>query len=123
MIESAGRVLLAQRPLNKHLPLKWEFPGGKVEPGEAPSAAIIREIQEELGCAINVVLALPAFVHHYERATIEMIPFVCRLAPDSPPPHAHEHVALAWVQADELTAYDLAAADFPVVESYSSGLS
>jgi 8-oxo-dGTP diphosphatase len=122
LIEQAGLVLIAQRPAHKHLPLKWEFPGGKVEPGETATAAIIREIHEELGCVVCVERTLPAFVHHYERATIEMIPFVCRLAPGSPAPHAHEHVALAWVQAAELLTYDLAAADVPVVASYAEGL-
>ena len=123
VIERAGLVLLAQRPPGKHLPLKWEFPGGKVEPGEAPMAAIIREIREELGCVISVERALPRFVHRYERTDIEMIPFVCRLAPDSPAPHAHEHVALAWAPAAGLSGYDLAAADLPVVAAYRDGLS
>ncbi len=118
MIEHEGRVLLAQRPVDKHLPLKWEFAGGKVEPGEEPAAAIIREIREELGCAVVITRALPRFPYDYTRVVIEMIPFVCVLAKDSPLPHAHEHVALAWVRADELTNYDLAAADLPVIASY-----
>ena len=50
LIERDGLVLVAQRPAHKHLPLKWEFPGGKVEPGESPEAAIVRELREELGC-------------------------------------------------------------------------
>lgn len=115
MIERDGRVLLAQRPADKHLPLKWEFPGGKVEPGEAPAAAIIREIREELGCDIVILRALPRFPHDYTRVVIEMIPFVCALAPGSPEPHPHEHTALAWVEPGRLGTYDLAAADLPVV--------
>ena len=58
VIERNGRVLIAQRPLHKLLPLKWEFAGGKVEPGEAPAAAIVREIREELGCEIVITRAL-----------------------------------------------------------------
>ena len=54
VIERKGRVLIARRPAHKHLGLKWEFPGGKVEPDESAEAAIIREIQEELGCAIEI---------------------------------------------------------------------
>lgn len=111
-------MLLAQRPPGKHLPLKWEFAGGKVEPGEDPAAAIVREIREEIGCDIVITRALPRFAFDYTRVVIEMIPFVCSLAPGSPAPHPHEHVALAWVRAEELTHYDLAPADFPVVESY-----
>lgn len=120
VIEHGGRVLLAQRPRDKHLPLKWEFAGGKVEPGEDPAAAIIREIREELGCAVVITRALPRFEYDYTRVVIEMIPFVCTLAAGSPPPHPHEHVAIAWVRPDEFLGYDLAPADLPVVESYLS---
>lgn len=121
MIENEGRVLLAQRPRDKHLPLKWEFAGGKVEPGEDPAAAIIREISEELGCAIVITRPLTRFTYDYTRVVIEMIPFVCVLAPGSTPPHAHEHVALAWVKPEEITTYDLAPADLPVVTEYLRG--
>jgi len=110
-------VLIAQRPSHKLLPLKWEFPGGKVEAGEDPAAAIIREIHEELGCTISVTCALPPFVHDYTTVVIEMIPFVCRLVPGSAAPHPHEHVALAWPTLPGLNGYDLAAADWPVVET------
>ncbi len=95
--------------------MKWEFPGGKVEPGEDPTAAIIREIREELGCTIAVTQALPPFTHDYKTVVIKLIPFVCVLQPGSPKPHPHEHVAVAWVAPTELRAYDLAAADWPVV--------
>lgn len=118
VIEKDGRVLLAQRPRDKHLPLKWEFAGGKVEPGEDPAAAIIREIREELGCAIVITRDLARFTFDYTRVVIEMIPFACVLAHGSPAPQAHEHVALAWVKPEELTTYDLAPADVPVVRDY-----
>ena len=118
VIEREGRVLLAQRPPGKLLPLKWEFAGGKVEPGEDPAAAIVREIREELGCTIAITRALSRFTYDYGRVVIEMIPFVAALAPDSPAPVAHEHVALAWVAPEALRTYDLAAADFPVVDQY-----
>ena len=84
VIEHGGRLLLAQRPVDKHLPLKWEFAGGKVEPGEEPAAAILREIREELGCTVVITRALPRFLYDYTRVVIEMIPFVCVLAQDSP---------------------------------------
>lgn len=118
VIEREGCVLLAQRPADKHLPYKWEFAGGKVEPGEDPAAAIVREIREELGCEIVITRALPRFEYDYTRVVIEMIPFVCRLGPGSPEPHAHEHLALAWVAPGGLSGYDLAPADLPVVQSY-----
>lgn len=118
VIEHAGRVLLAQRPAHKHLPLQWEFAGGKVEPGEAPEAAIVREIREELGCDIELVRALPAFQHDYTTVVIEMIPFVARLKPGSPEPVAHEHIALAWVEPKDFEDHALAPADWPVVAAY-----
>jgi 8-oxo-dGTP diphosphatase len=120
--DDCGRVLIAQRPAHKHLALKWEFPGGKVETDESPKAAIVREIAEELGCTIVVGRALPCSLHDYGRSVIEMIPFVCRLTPGSAAPHAHEHVALRWVPPAELTACDLAAADLPVVAAYRASL-
>ncbi len=116
--DGRGRCLVAQRPAHKHLGLKWEFAGGKVEPGEAPGNALVREIKEELGCDIVLSRALPRFTHDYGNVTIEMIPFVCALAPGSAAPHPHEHIAIRWVTPVELSTTDLAAADFPVVESY-----
>ncbi len=113
--DGAGRVLVAQRPAHKHLALKWEFPGGKVEPDESPEAALARELREELGIAIEIVRPLPRFTHDYGAVVIAMIPFVCRLAPGSAAPQAHEHVALRWVSRAELPTLDLAAADLPVV--------
>jgi 8-oxo-dGTP diphosphatase len=116
--DATGRVLVAQRPAHKHLGLKWEFAGGKVEPGETAEAALIREIREELACAIVILRPLPRFVHRYETITIEMIPFVCRLAPGSPVPHPHEHAAVRWIKLAEFESLDLAPADWPVVASY-----
>lgn len=113
-----GEVLLAQRPAHKHLGGKWEFAGGKVEPGEDPAQAVAREIREELGCGIEVQRALPAFDHDYGDVVIHMIPFVCRFASEAAQPVAHEHSALRWVNEATIRALDLAPADWPVVSSY-----
>jgi 8-oxo-dGTP diphosphatase len=116
--DGTGRVLVAQRPAHKHLGLKWEFAGGKVEPGEQPDRALIREMHEELGCDIRIAQQLARFTHDYGDVVIEMIPFICALKPGSPPPHPHEHVAIRWIAPAELKSLDLAPADWPVVESY-----
>ncbi len=121
VIERDGRVLIARRPAHKRQALKWEFPGGKVEPGETPEAALVREINEELSCEIRVIRPLPRSLHAYDWATIELIPFVCCLAPGSPEPRALEHSAIAWVRPAEIHGYDLAAADLPVVEALRTG--
>lgn len=118
LIERDGRVLLARRPLHKHLGGQWEFPGGKVEPGESPAAALHREIREELGGKITALRALPPTAHDYQTVRIKLIPFICTLAADSPPLVVHEHDALAWVLPDELRTHALAPADLPVVDSY-----
>jgi 8-oxo-dGTP diphosphatase len=122
LIERSGRVLIARRPAHKHLGLKWEFPGGKVEPGETPEAAILREIEEELRCGIEIAYPLPPFVFDYGTVVIEMIPFVVHLAATSPEPAVTEHSELAWAAIDELSRYDLAPADLPVIASYRARL-
>ena len=113
--DRAGLVLVAQRPAHKHLALKWEFPGGKIEANESPETALARELREELGIEIENLRALPRFIHDYGTVVIAMIPFVCRLAPGSAAPHPHEHVALRWVSHAEFATLDLAAADLPIV--------
>ena len=115
-------MLLAQRPTHKHLGGKWEFPGGKVENDESPSAAIAREVREELGCEFLPRFELPRSVHHYEKITIEMIPFVGHLAESSPLPLCHEHAALSWAEPCELLSYDLAPADIPIIPVYRQTL-
>jgi 8-oxo-dGTP diphosphatase len=115
LTDATGRILLAQRPAHKSLALKWEFPGGKVEVGEPPEAALARELREELGIAIAGLRPLARFTYDYGFVHIAMIPFVCQLAPGSPAPHPHEHTALAWVALEALPTYDLAPADLPIV--------
>ena len=116
--DASGRVLLAQRPAHKHLALKWEFPGGKVDAGESPEVALARELHEELGIAIENLRPLPRFTHDYGTVVIDMIPFVCRLVPGSAAPHAHEHADLRWIAPAQLRDFDLAPADWPVVATY-----
>ncbi|MDZ4401028.1 (deoxy)nucleoside triphosphate pyrophosphohydrolase [Prosthecobacter sp.] len=118
IIVRGERIMIAQRPPGKKLGGLWEFPGGKVEAGESSEAALHRELHEELGCTVRITQTLPAFVHAYPWGSIELIPFVCELAAESPEPHPHEHTALAWVERAKLSAYDLAPADVPLLTAW-----
>jgi len=122
LIERRGKVLIAQRPPHKHLGGKWEFPGGKIEPGETPSDAIIREIHEELACEFIPGFSLPPLLHHYETLSIEMTPLIGKLSARSGDPQCREHTALAWVAPAELADYELAPADYPVLAAYRNYL-
>ncbi len=115
ILEHQQQVLVAQRPEGKRLAGFWEFPGGKIEPGESPEAALHREIAEELGCQITVVQSGPPVPYGYEWGEIVLHPFRCQLTADSPPPTAHEHAALDWRPAKALHEVNLAPADLPVL--------
>ena len=110
-----GRVLLAQRPEGKSMAGLWEFPGGKVEVGETPEAALIRELEEELG--INTwksCLAPLTFASHaYEDFHLLMPLFVCRKWEGMPQPR--ENQTLKWVRKQELRSYDMPPADVPLI--------
>lgn len=111
-----GLILLAQRPEGKRLAGLWEFPGGKVDPGEQPEESLHRELMEELGCLVTVTQAGPAVVHEYEWGSIRLFPFICELMAGSSPPHPHEHAALSWVPFEKILSHDLAPADLPIVK-------
>ena len=116
LIERDGRILVAQRPPGKKLALKWEFPGGKIEPGESGPVALARELQEELGIDVTVGRELASVMHDYGETVIELRSFLCRLQRGEP--HPHEHVAVRWCTPGEIAALDLAAADRPVLACY-----
>ena len=108
------KVLATRRGVNMAQPLKWEFPGGKVEQGETPQEALVREIAEELGIEIEVGIALSSVVHHYENISIELIPFLALLRKGNI--QLAEHDAYCWASSEELKALDWTPADVPVVE-------
>jgi 8-oxo-dGTP diphosphatase len=109
------RVLITQRRADQALPLQWEFPGGKVEPGEAPVAALVRELREELGVTALVGRIWDVLFHTYPEFDLVMLVYACRIAPGEIP-RAVEVADLAWVAAEELPgAWDILPADRPLV--------
>ena len=120
IIREDGKVLVTQRSQHMTLPLKMEFPGGKVEPGEMPDNCLIREIQEELAVQIEIISEMPSNQHNYPDARINLIPFVCRIIGGTIT--LNEHAAYTWLEADQLSDLDWAAADIPIVSNYLSFL-
>jgi 8-oxo-dGTP diphosphatase len=116
IIERDGLVLATQRSTAMSLPLKWEFPGGKIRAGEAPAECLQRELSEELGIHAPVIEALAPSTHRYEKFTVTLHPFRC--AEPSGPITLHEHAALAWVAPADLLSLDWAEADLPVIAAY-----
>jgi 8-oxo-dGTP diphosphatase len=115
VIEKNGLVLCAQRSEHMALPLKWEFPGGKIEPGEAEEPALKREIQEELNVDIEILERMPVHDYAYTpEKIIRLIPYRCTIK-DVTQLHAREHAELRWVSKFDLLSLDWAAADVPVV--------
>jgi 8-oxo-dGTP diphosphatase len=118
LIERGGRVLAAQRPPGKSQALLWEFAGGKIESGEAPADALVREIREELRVEIETGLRLSDSNFDYGNFSITLTPFLARLCDNAAEPHPAEHAALRWCSRGELLTLDWAPADVPIVEEY-----
>ncbi len=115
LIDADGRVLLARRPEGKKLAGLWEFPGGKVDEGETPEAALIRELHEELGIDVSAACLAPfAFASHgYDGFHLLMPLYLCRRWQGTP--QAREGQALAWVRPNRLHTYKMPPADEPLV--------
>ncbi|WP_110183049.1 (deoxy)nucleoside triphosphate pyrophosphohydrolase [Nocardioides solisilvae] len=118
VITSGGRILCVQRGPGGALAGMWEFPGGKVEPGEEPIDALIREIREELSCDIAARAKVTTTVYPYEFATISLTTFHCDLL--SGTPTLSEHTAMKWLPTGELAQLDWAPADIPAVDLLAS---
>ena len=116
IIERDGLVLAARRSATMSLPLKWEFPGGKIDPGESAEECLVRELQEELRICVQVERQVPVSTHHYPAVTVGLRPFVCTMATGHPNPQEHDTVA--WFTPEKLCTLDWAAADVPVLASY-----
>ena len=113
LVDRQGRVLIAQRPPGKWQAGRWEFPGGKVEPGETAEAAVVRELHEELGVRVDAAQYLTQVVHAYaDRNVAISLWLVLRYEGE---PRGLEEQALLWVPAAELPHHDLLEADLPLL--------
>jgi 8-oxo-dGTP diphosphatase len=115
LIDVDGRVLIAQRPPGKAMAGLWEFPGGKVEPGERPEQTLIRELREELGIVVSESCLAPlTFASHgYPEFHLLMPLYVCRRWEGTVT--AREHARLAWVKPNRLRDYPMPPADEPLI--------
>ena len=113
LIDARRRVLIAQRPAGKHLAGAWEFPGGKLEPGEAPRAGLARELREELGIAVGPPRPLLRLRHRYPSREVLLDIFVVRRFRGRP--RGLDGQALRWCDRAALEAADLLPADRPIV--------
>ncbi len=112
LVEQRGRILLSQRRADQSFPLAWEFPGGKVEAGESPAAALQREICEELGCAIRVDDIVEVVYHAYPDFDLLMLVYRARIVAGLARPVTVE--ALAWVPRRQLVKTMMPPADVPL---------
>lgn len=115
LIDADNRVLIAQRPEGKTLAGLWEFPGGKLEPGERPEPALIRELAEELGVTVQESCLAPLTFasHSYESFHLLMPLYICRKWDGAVTPR--EGQQLAWVRANKLRDYPMPPADIPLI--------
>lgn len=101
-----------------NMPLKWEFPGGKINSGESAEDCLKREIIEELGVQVNVGRALSPHTHQYNAFSVTLYPFICTIS--SGEIILNEHAALMWLPPQKLGFLDWAEADLPVIGEYLS---
>ena len=115
IVGPGGRVLISQRRPDQALPLGWELPGGKIEPGESPVAALARELHEELGVTVEVGPIWDVLFHAYPDFDLLMLVYRCELADGAEPRCVQVH-DLAWCIPSELPAYDILPADRPLID-------
>ncbi|MFY7861779.1 MAG: (deoxy)nucleoside triphosphate pyrophosphohydrolase [Chitinophagales bacterium] len=116
IIEKESCVLAVQRSKKMSLPLKWEFPGGKIEKGETEEECVIREIKEELNLDIEVSKRLNSSTFDYPNFSIQLIPFLAKQTGGQL--MLNEHSGYKYLKKDELLNLDWARADIPIVEQY-----
>jgi 8-oxo-dGTP diphosphatase len=119
LVRDGARVLVSRRRADQPMPLLWEFPGGKVEPGEDPVVALAREVREELGCAVRVGRIQEVVFHAYEAFDLVMLVYACEIVEGEP--RAVEVAEIAWVEAARLPELELLPADYPLARALAAG--
>jgi len=117
VIERDGRVLIAQRKRTGQHPLKWEFPGGKVEPGEAPEAAVVRELEEELAIHARVEREIARYEYQYPGRPPILLIF-CRVTEFAGEPKNLDFEQIVWASREKLRQYDFLEGDTEFLRSY-----
>jgi 8-oxo-dGTP diphosphatase len=112
LIREGGRILMSRRRPDQAMPDLWEFPGGKVEAGEHPEAALVREVREELGCEIAIDRIDEVVFHAYPEFDLYMLVYASRIAAGTP--RAVEVADVQWIEAQALPTLDLLPADYPL---------
>jgi len=115
IILKGDKVLITQRSESMSHPMMWEFPGGKLNPGESPERCIKREIKEELKAKISVIQLLPSLIYDYGFRKIKLIPFICTLETEQI--SLAQHNAYCWIQKHEVDNFDLLEADIEVIKT------
>lgn len=113
ILDGSGRVLIAERPAGKHMAGRWEFPGGKVAPGESEEAALTRELQEELGIEVISARPLMRLTHRYPDRDVELSMWMVERYGGEPQPLDGQR--LKWVERARLAGEDILEADGPFV--------
>jgi 8-oxo-dGTP diphosphatase len=119
LVRDGARVLVSRRRADQPMPLLWEFPGGKVEPGEDPVVALAREVREELGCAVRVGRIHEVVFHAYEAFDLVMLVYACEITEGAP--RALQVAEIAWVEAARLPDLELLPADYPLARALAAG--
>jgi 8-oxo-dGTP diphosphatase len=119
VIRRGERVLVSRRRADQPMPLLWEFPGGKVEPGEDPVVALEREVREELGCVVRVGRIHEVVFHAYEAFDLVMLVYACEILEGEP--RAVQVAEIDWVAVTLLPELELLPADYPLARALALG--